>query len=164
MTVCYLSDADTRITEIKCQCYVGSVFLIVSAWVRYAGTSHSISTNASLCLLMLGQLLAGIAQHTFQVIGPFYSETWFGLKSRTTVTMIIGVANPFGTGIAQIISPVVGSVRTSILVLGIACTVAAPFALLMSEAPPTPPSKLSAASLHAQRAYMLTNFSSRRFP
>ncbi|KAI0799593.1 major facilitator superfamily domain-containing protein [Irpex lacteus] len=86
---------------VRMTCYVGSVFLIVSAWVRYAGTSHSISTNASLCLLMLGQLLAGIAQPTFQ--------------SRTTVTMIIGVANPFGTGIAQIISPVVGSVRTSIL-------------------------------------------------
>ncbi|KAI0085553.1 major facilitator superfamily domain-containing protein [Irpex rosettiformis] len=120
-------------------CYIGSVFLVISAWVRYAGTARSISTNASLCLLMLGQLAAGIAQPAFQVIGPFYSETWFGLKSRTTVTMIIGVANPFGTGISQIISPLAGSVRTSILVLGIVSTVATPFSLLMSEVPPTPP-------------------------
>ena len=128
-------------TQGRSQCYIGSVFLLISAWVRYAGTSHSISKNASLCLLMLGQLLAGIAQPTFQVIGPFYSETWFGLKSRTTVTMIIGVANPFGTGISQIISPLAGSVRTSILVLGIICTAATPFALLMSDRPPTPPSE-----------------------
>ncbi|KAI0689392.1 major facilitator superfamily domain-containing protein [Cytidiella melzeri] len=124
---------------VRTTCYVASTFVVLSAWIRYAGTARSISTNGTLGLIMLGQLFSGIAQPAFQVIGPFYSETWFGLKSRTTVTMLIGVANPFGTGIAQLISPLPGTTRTSILLLSIISTVLAPCALLMSEAPPTPP-------------------------
>ncbi|KAI0759165.1 hypothetical protein BC629DRAFT_1738721 [Irpex lacteus] len=120
-------------------CAYGSTLLVVSGWVRYAGTAKSLSASGSLGLLMLGQILAGSAQPMFQVIGPSFSETWFGLKSRTTATMILSVAHPLGSAIAQIISPRAGTVQTSILVLAIICTCTVPVALLMSEAPPTPP-------------------------
>lgn len=140
--------------EFERQCYVGSAFLIISAWVRYAGTLKDISTNTSLALLMLGQMLSGIAQPMFQVIGPFYSETWFDLKGRTTTTMITAVANPFGSGLSQIISPIPDTARNSILVLAIVCTAVAPFALLTLDAPPTPPSETQ--SLLRIRARTLT--------
>ena len=37
------------------------------------------------------QLLSGIAQPVYQVLGPKYSETWFSLKGRTTATMLLAV-------------------------------------------------------------------------
>lgn len=43
---------------------------------------------------MIGQVGAGIAQPWFQIVGPKYSELWFGLKGRTTATAIIAIANP----------------------------------------------------------------------
>ncbi|KAI0799574.1 major facilitator superfamily domain-containing protein [Irpex lacteus] len=70
---------------VRMTCYVGSAFLIISAWVSD---------------------------------GPFYSETWFDLKGRTTTTMIIAVANPL-VGIVADISPIPDTARDSILVLAI---------------------------------------------
>ena len=38
------------------QCDVGAVCLIISAWVRYAGTSRSLSNNGAYTLLIFGQV------------------------------------------------------------------------------------------------------------
>ncbi|EDR11851.1 uncharacterized protein LACBIDRAFT_313717 [Laccaria bicolor S238N-H82] len=120
-------------------CDIGAVAMILSAWIRYAGTSKSLSPKSAYALLMVGQLFASIAQPVYQVLGPKYSETWFGLKGRTTATMILAIANPVGGAVGQLISPLVGDTRQSILVLGILSTAATPFALLVGKAPPTPP-------------------------
>ncbi|KAF7364730.1 MFS general substrate transporter [Mycena venus] len=120
-------------------CDIGAAALIVSAWIRYAATAHSLSTRGAYALLIIGQLFAAIAQPIFQIIGPKFSETWFDLKGRTTATMIIGIANPIGGAVGQLLSPSVGDTRKSILVLGIIASVGAPFVLLISAAPPTPP-------------------------
>ncbi|KDR75073.1 hypothetical protein GALMADRAFT_248949 [Galerina marginata CBS 339.88] len=120
-------------------CDIGAVALILSAWIRYAGTARSLSPNGAYALLMFGQFFASIAQPIYQVIGPKYSETWFNLNGRTTATMIIAISNPFGGALGQLISPLIGSTRQSILVLGILCTAAAPLVFLIQAAPPTPP-------------------------
>jgi FLVCR family MFS transporter 7 len=120
-------------------CEIGAFALLLSAWIRYAGTPHSLSTNQAYGLLILGQFFSSVAQPIFQVIGPTYSESWFNLKGRTTATMIISVANPIGGALGQLISPLVGDTRQSILVLGIICTVAAPTVFLVGAKPPTPP-------------------------
>lgn len=95
------------------QCYLGGLFLLLSAWIRYAGTIHGLSKESSYALLMVGQvclylpttrvylaqvvrlptsqLLAASAQPIWQVLGPMYSERWFDLKGRTTATMLIAV-------------------------------------------------------------------------
>ncbi|KAI0752170.1 major facilitator superfamily domain-containing protein [Fomes fomentarius] len=119
--------------------YIGAVIFIVSGWVRYAGTADSLSTNGSLAIIMLGQLLAGFSVPIFQVVIPGYSERWFDLKGRTTATMIMGLANPVGNALGQLFSPLVSTVRQSLLVMAIIFTVAAPFVFLVGEAPPTPP-------------------------
>lgn len=41
----------------------------------------------------LVQIISGIPQPMFQVIGPLYSETWFDLKGRTTATMLLSVGS-----------------------------------------------------------------------
>jgi len=124
---------------IRRLCDVGAVCLIVSAWVRYAGTARSLSPNGAYVLLIFGQFFAAIPQAIYQVIGPKFSETWFGLDGRTTATALIAISNPFGGALGQLLSPLVGSTRQSILVLGIMSTAVTPFVFLIGKAPPVPP-------------------------
>ncbi|KAJ3913441.1 major facilitator superfamily domain-containing protein [Lentinula edodes] len=120
-------------------CDFGAAALVISAWIRYAGTVKSLSTNSSYALLMLGQCFAAIAQPIYQVLGPKYSENWFNLQGRTTATMIVAIANPVGSAIGQLLSPLVGGTRQSILVLGIISTAVIPFIFLVHSQPPMPP-------------------------
>ncbi|KAF8972983.1 major facilitator superfamily domain-containing protein [Flammula alnicola] len=124
---------------IRICCQIGAVTLVLAAWIRYAGTARSLSPNAAYVLLIVGQFFASIAQPIYQVIGPKYSETWFNLNGRTTATMIIAISNPVGGALGQLISPLVGNTRQSILVLGIMSTAVAPLVFLIEKAPPTPP-------------------------
>ncbi|KAF8160671.1 major facilitator superfamily domain-containing protein [Crassisporium funariophilum] len=130
-------------------CDIGAVALIISAWVRYAGTAQSLSPKGAYALLIVGQFFASIAQPIYQVIGPKYSETWFDLKGRTTATMIVAISNPFGGAIGQLLSPLVGDTRQSILVLGIMSTVVAPLVFLIGAAPPTPPTYAGSKGPHS---------------
>ncbi|KAK7461987.1 hypothetical protein VKT23_008419 [Stygiomarasmius scandens] len=128
----------TRLGLRRC-CDIGAVFFIIASWVRYSGTVDSLSTNASYALVILGQSFASLAQPIYQVLGPKYSENWFDLKGRTTATMILAIANPVGSAIGQLISPLVGTTKNSILVLGIIGTAVTPFVFLIQSTPPIPP-------------------------
>ena len=51
------SDLPRRFTTIvSLQCDLGSVCLILAAWIRYAGTAHSLSGNRAYALLIVGQV------------------------------------------------------------------------------------------------------------
>ncbi|KAG2150568.1 major facilitator superfamily domain-containing protein [Suillus clintonianus] len=117
----------------------GVLTLLISGWVRYAGSITTLSSESAYTLLILGQFFSAISQPIFQVLGPKYSETWFDLKGRTTATMVIAVANPVGGAIGQLLSPLVGTARQSILVLAIISTIATPALFLIESEPPTPP-------------------------
>ncbi|CAL1697928.1 unnamed protein product [Somion occarium] len=123
---------------IRRTCDIGALLMLVSAWIRYAGTAR-VSQNASYALIMIAQILGGAAQPFFLILGPKYSETWFDLKGRMTATMVLSVANPVGGALAQLISPIPGNTKTSILILGIIQTVVGPLVFLIGNAPPTPP-------------------------
>ncbi|EKM52316.1 uncharacterized protein PHACADRAFT_211587 [Phanerochaete carnosa HHB-10118-sp] len=124
---------------IRISCYIATFFLLVSGWIRYAGTVRSLDSDGSYALQMVGQLLAGVAQPFFQIIGPLYSETWFDTKSRTTATMLIAIANPIGGAISQVLAPTGGTPRSSILILAIICSAVVPCTFLVGNTPPTPP-------------------------
>ncbi|OCH88926.1 MFS general substrate transporter [Obba rivulosa] len=124
---------------IRKVCLMGSVLMVVSAWIRYAGTAKSLSTRSSYALIIIAQILIGIAQPMYQVLVPSYSEKWFDLKGRTTATMVMALANPVGNAVGQVASPFIGTPRLSILVLAIISTGMAPIALFVMNAPPTPP-------------------------
>ncbi|THH16733.1 hypothetical protein EW146_g3954 [Bondarzewia mesenterica] len=129
----------TRRYGIRRCCEIGAIALIISAWIRYSGTIHTLSKHSAYALIILGQFFSAIAQPVFQVLGPKYSEVWFDLKGRTTATMLIAIANPIGGAIGQLISPVLGNVRHSILILGIISTAVTPMVFLILEKPPVPP-------------------------
>ncbi|KAI6037951.1 major facilitator superfamily domain-containing protein [Pisolithus marmoratus] len=118
---------------------IAGVMLLLSAWIRHAGTIRSLSPQSAYVLLFFGQLFGTLSQPVFQVLGPIYSERWFDLKSRTTATMAITIAGPIGSALAQILSPFMNTVRQSILVLAIISTAALPAILLIFESPPSPP-------------------------
>ncbi|KAG0707352.1 major facilitator superfamily domain-containing protein, partial [Suillus ampliporus] len=117
----------------------GVVTLLVSGWVRYAGTITSLSSENAYVLLIFGQFFSAISQPVFQVLGPKYSEMWFDLKGRTTATMVIAVANPIGGAIGQLLSPLVGTARQSVLILAIISTAVTPALFLIESEPPSPP-------------------------
>lgn len=131
----------------------GVVTFLISGWVRYAGTLKSLSSESAYALLILGQFLSALSQPIFQVLGPKYSEKWFDLKGRTTATMVIAIANPVGGAIGQLLSPLVGTARQSVLVLAIASTVVAPALFLIENEPPIPPTY--AGSKASQSLYSL---------
>ncbi|KAF9519223.1 hypothetical protein BS47DRAFT_1375143 [Hydnum rufescens UP504] len=120
-------------------CIGASCVMVIGAWIRYSATPRWLSPHSVHALLFLGQLGVGLAQPVFQVLAPKYSELWFDLKSRTTATALISVANPFGGALGELISPLIDNVRTSILILAIINSVLGFGALLISTGPPTPP-------------------------
>ncbi|GBE87090.1 predicted protein [Sparassis crispa] len=124
---------------IRKACFVGAALFISSAWIRYCGTIHGLSVGGAYALILVGQIIAGVAQPVFQVLIPSYSEKWFDLKGRTTATMLISIANPIGNAVGQLISPLVGNPSQSILVMGIIFTAVTPCVFFVSDAPPTPP-------------------------
>ncbi|KAH7339686.1 major facilitator superfamily domain-containing protein [Rhizoctonia solani] len=124
---------------LRISCVIGSLSLLISAWIRYAGATPSLSPSGRYALLLIGQIFTGFAQPWFQILGPKYSETWFDLRGRTTATMVIAIANPIGAALSQLIAPAFSSVRTSVLILAIVTSVAAPTAIFIASKPPIPP-------------------------
>jgi FLVCR family MFS transporter 7 len=105
-------------------------------------------------------VLAAIAQPIFQVLVPIYPELWFNLQGRGTVTAVLSMSNIVGgvflhtrrgkgvrtdwyaAALAQLLSPIFGGPRPSILMIGIITTVLSPCCFLVGSRPPTPPSVL----------------------
>ncbi|KAH9837800.1 major facilitator superfamily domain-containing protein [Rhodofomes roseus] len=125
-------------------CYIGALLLLMSAWIRYAGTADGLSSGGSYALILIGQILSGVVQPIFQVLIPGYSEKWFDLRQRTTATMLMSIANPIGVAIGQLISPLVGSPKAGLLIFAIIYSASTPFVLLVSDTPPTPPTRAAA--------------------
>lgn len=129
----------TKRYGLKRCCDIATALVLLSAWIRYAGTSRSLSKGGAYSLIIIGQALSAISQPVYQILAPKYSERWFDLKGRTTATMIISIANPVGGGLGQLLSPIFSDTRKSILALAIISTAVVPIDLLIVEAPPTPP-------------------------
>ncbi|KAG8887586.1 hypothetical protein FRB98_009428 [Tulasnella sp. 332] len=144
LPVSFLIPWTARRIGLRNSCLLAASALIVGSWLRYAGTFKSISPSRGYVLLVLGQLVTGFSQPWFQVLAPAYSQAWFGLGGRTSATMIISLANPVGSALAQLLSSVFSTPKTSILVVGIISTAIAPCVLLIYDRPPTPPTHAGA--------------------
>ncbi|KAI0030798.1 major facilitator superfamily domain-containing protein [Vararia minispora EC-137] len=139
LIVGFLTPYLVRRVGVRYTCYLASLCLLISGWIRYAGTAKGLSKNGAYALIILGQFFSGMSQPVYQILAPKYSELWFDLNSRTTATMLVSIANPIGGAIGQILSPTFSTVRQSILVLAIISTAVIPVVILVPERPPTPP-------------------------
>ncbi|KAI6160984.1 major facilitator superfamily domain-containing protein [Pisolithus thermaeus] len=118
---------------------IGGVMLFISAWLRYAGTIPSLSPRSAYILLFFGQFFGALSKPISQILGPMFSERWFDLRNRTTATMAIAISGSIGSALGQLLSPLMSTVRQSILVLSVISTAALPAILLILESPPSPP-------------------------
>ncbi|KAF8686468.1 MFS general substrate transporter [Rhizoctonia solani] len=118
---------------------IGSLSLLASSWIRYAGTSQDLDADGKYALLLVGQIFTGFAQPWFQILGPRYSETWFAMSGRTTATMLVAIAGPIGGALSQLIAPAFSTVSDSVLILAIITSAVTPTVLLVGSKPPVPP-------------------------
>jgi len=119
---------------------VATILLLLSGWIRYAGTARSLSKGGAYALIILGQAFSGVSSSLYHILAPKYSERWFDRKDRTTATMITFIAYPIGGALGQVLSPPFSDTRKSILLLAIMSTAVIPIGLVVPEAPPVPPS------------------------
>jgi len=133
---------------VKRCCDVAAVLLLVSAWVRYAGTVRSLSKGGAYAFIIIGQALSGVSQAIFRILVTKYSERWIDPKGRTIATMVLFIAYPTGGVLAQVLSPAFSDTRKSILALAVISTVVAPIDFLVLEAPSTSTSYASLRLFH----------------
>ena len=99
------------------QCDIATILLLLSGWVRYAGTARSLSKGGAYALIILGQVgrapgnpflplsshgfpqgLSGVTQSAFRILAPKCPEQWFDRKDRITAMMITFI----GKGLFQL--------------------------------------------------------------
>ncbi|KAF8342314.1 major facilitator superfamily domain-containing protein [Cantharellus anzutake] len=118
---------------------IPSVIMAAGSWVRYGAYSHTLSSPHAYAIIFFGQFFSGFAQPWFQILGPKYSELWFDLQGRTTATAIIAIANPIGSALGELISPLIKDVRHGLLVLAIITSALSLSGLFVLNEPPIPP-------------------------
>lgn len=89
---------------------VASVLVAIGSWVRYAGTRSAASYNSGnpngrFGVVVLGQVLLGLAQPFVLSAPTRFSEQWFSPSARIAATALTTLANPFGGALGQLIDP-----------------------------------------------------------
>jgi len=80
---------------------VASVLVAVGCWVRYAGTrAGSDREGGRFGIVVLGQVLIGLAQPFVLAAPTRFSEMWFTEKGRIAATAVASLANPFGGAVS----------------------------------------------------------------
>ncbi|RAR16461.1 MFS general substrate transporter [Stemphylium lycopersici] len=70
-----------------------SGLLLVGNWIRYAGT---IANGGNFAVVMVGQIVTGLAQPFVLAAPTRYSDMWFTEQGRIGATAVASLANPFG--------------------------------------------------------------------
>jgi FLVCR family MFS transporter 7 len=82
---------------------VASVLVAIGSWVRYAGTrvgSEGDDHGRKFGVVVLGQVLIGLAQPFVLAAPTRFSEMWFTEKGRIAATAVASLANPFGGAVS----------------------------------------------------------------
>ncbi|EMD68162.1 hypothetical protein COCSADRAFT_33125 [Bipolaris sorokiniana ND90Pr] len=117
-----------------------SVLLLAGNWIRYAGT---VANGGMFGVVMVGQILTGLAQPFVLAAPTRYSDMWFTESGRVGATALASMANPLGGAVASLVNPELGSLPTTVLIVSIVASVACIPSLFIPAAPPTPPTASS---------------------
>ena len=82
---------------------VASVLVAIGSWIRYAGTragSDGEGQRGKFGVVVLGQVLIGLAQPFVLAAPTRFSEMWFTEKGRIAATAVASLANPFGGAVS----------------------------------------------------------------
>ena len=119
-----------------------SALLLVGNWLRYAGTRCS-----SFAVVMVGQILIGLAQPFVLAAPTHYSNLWFSPRGRCSATAVASLANPLGGALVQLVNPLIATSPDEIprmtLYAAIIATVVVVPSFFIPVRPPTPSSPAS---------------------
>lgn len=140
----------------KTSILVASALVLVGNWIRYAGARSGSHGNYG--VVLLGQMLIGLAQPFVLAAPTRYSDMWFSDQGRVAATAVASLANPFGGALGQLIGPFwatePSAVPSMLLYTSVLSALATLPALFISARPPTPPSAVGAATkLHLRAAF-----------
>ncbi|KAF7713684.1 Uncharacterized protein PECH_000615 [Penicillium ucsense] len=123
---------------------ITATLLLVGNWLRYAGTK---ANGGIFGLVMVGQIIIGLAQPFCLCAPTRYSDLWFSAKGRTSATAVASLANPLGAAIAQLVDSMWASspsdIPDMVLYISIISTVVCIPAYFIPAEPPTPASASS---------------------
>lgn len=118
-----------------------SVLTLIGNWIRYAGARAG--PHGHFPVVMLGQILIGLAQPFVLAAPTRYSDLWFTERGRISATAVASLANPFGGALGQLIGPFWATqpseIPTMVLYTAILSTLATLPSLFLPARPPSPP-------------------------
>ncbi|KAJ2977085.1 hypothetical protein NQ176_g4575 [Zarea fungicola] len=117
-----------------------AVLMLLGNWIRYVGSKNRASGQYSYA--MAGTFIVGLAQPFVLGAPTRYSDLWFTTHGRLTATAVTSLANPIGSALGQLISPLwvsnTGDISNMVLYTAIIATIASVPALVIPSRPPTP--------------------------
>ena len=79
-----------------------SVLVLLGNWIRYAGAK---ADDGYFGVVMLGQIVSGLAQPFVLAAPTRYSDLWFTSRGRISATAIATLANPLGGAVSERVEP-----------------------------------------------------------
>ncbi|EFQ94624.1 hypothetical protein CFE70_000156 [Pyrenophora teres f. teres 0-1] len=121
----------------------GSVLILLGNWIRYAGTQIE---GGKFPVVMVGQILCGLAQPFVLAAPTRYSDLWFTTKGRIGATAVASMASPVGGAVASLVNPALGDTDQVVLIVAVIATAACLPSVFIPARPPTPPAASSTIS------------------
>ena len=115
------------------------------------------SHHTAFVLTVLGQALTGMGCPFISCVPTKVSQNWFGESERTMATLILGMSNPLGLVLGQLITPQIITQPSQLPLLNLIWFLPALPGFLLtvfgvkSSLPPTPPSPSAAAAKTVKR-------------
>lgn len=120
------------------------------------------SARTAFILTVLGQALTGMGCPFISCVPTKVSQNWFGEGERTMATLILGMSNPLGLVLGQLVTPLIVTQPAQIPLLNLVWFLPALPGFLLtvigvkSSLPPSPPSPSAAASKTTSRRLFIT--------
>ena len=120
------------------------------------------STRTAFILTVLGQALTGMGCPFISCVPTKVSQNWFGEGERTMATLILGMSNPLGLVLGQLVTPLIVTQPAHIPLLNLVWFLPALPGFLLTvigvktSLPPSPPSPSAAASKTTSRRPFIT--------
>ena len=145
---------------VRLTLFSGSALNCLGGWLRYLGAVAAASSRPGLgfAVLMLGQVLAGLAQPCFTNLPARISSDWFAPSQRDLATVVASLSNALGVAAGSVLPTLAvsaaGDMPTFLLGQALASTLflAGTVYAVRGDRPPTPPSASAAARLHKDSA------------
>eukprot|EP00090_Calanus_glacialis_P012651 TRINITY_DN21256_c0_g1_i4.p1 TRINITY_DN21256_c0_g1~~TRINITY_DN21256_c0_g1_i4.p1 ORF type:complete len:512 (-),score=133.86 TRINITY_DN21256_c0_g1_i4:86-1621(-) len=140
-----------------CLTAIGGSFCCLATLPGVWGGEAWWSTSFAFKLTVVGQALTGMGCPFISCVPTKVSQNWFGEKERTLATLILGMSNPLGLVLGQLITPLMISNPTQVPLLNLVWFLPAIPGFLLTvggvrtSLPPTPPSPSAATAKSAKR-------------